>query len=206
VFVVAGYAVIFIMSIILHEVAHGWVAERCGDPTARQMGRITLNPLKHIDLFNTIILPVLCVLSHFAMIGGPKPVPVNPFLFKNFRRDNILVSLAGVTTNFVIAVGLAAFLRVLLATSFFDSRSPGTDVLVRGVQINLLLGFFNLMPIPPLDGSHVVAVLLPREVAEPYERLGEAGFVILLALFWFPPFWSLLGKVVGFSTGLLLGS
>jgi Zn-dependent protease len=204
---VVGLA-IFVMSVVAHEVAHGWMALQCGDPTALRAGRLTLNPIRHIDPVRTVLLPLfIWIGSGGRMIfGGAKPVPVNPFLFKNFRRDNILVSLIGVTTNFVIAVGLAALLRVLLATHFFQGDSPGTEVLVGGVRVNLLLAFFNLMPIPPLDGSHVVAVLLPRALAEPYERLGEAGFVIVLALLWFGPFGSLLWGLVRLSSSVLLGS
>jgi Zn-dependent protease len=203
---VVGLA-IFVMSVVAHEVAHGWVALQCGDPTALKAGRLTLNPVRHIDPVRTVLLPLFIwfASSGTMIFGGAKPVPVNPFLFRHFRRDNILVSLAGVATNIAIAVGLATFLRVLLATNFFQDTSPGTYVLVAGVQVNLLLAFFNLMPIPPLDGSHVVAVLLPRELAEPYERIGQAGFVILLLLLWFQPFWRILGAAIHFSTRLLVG-
>lgn len=187
-----GYAIIFMVSIILHEVAHGWVAERCGDPTARQMGRITLNPLKHIDLFNTIILPVLCVLSHFAMIGGPKPVPVNPSNFRHPVRDDRLVSMAGVVVNLCIAWVLGMLLHLLLWTGVFTEDSTGTIILGMSIMSNLVLFIFNLTPIPPLDGSRLLRTFFPYELRRLFDRIDRFGMIILILVIQIPLFTGLL--------------
>lgn len=199
--------VIFVMSVVAHEVAHGWVAYLCGDPTAKLRGRLTFNPLPHVDPMMTILLPIFLLwISNGAFaFGGAKPVPVNPLNFRNPRRDDILVSVAGVTANFLIAIGLALLLRLLLGVGYFSRESVGTRVLSLGVVLNLLLGFFNLLPVPPLDGSRVVAAFLPARAAAAYEGLRYFGFVVVFVVIMLPPTQWLLGTLIDWTSGLLLG-
>ena len=198
---------ILVMSVVAHEVAHGWVAYLCGDPTAKLRGRLTFNPLPHVDPMMTIFLPIflLWISGGALAFGAAKPVPVNPLNFRNPRRDDILVSLAGVTANFLIAAGLALLLRLLLGVGYFTGNSVGTRVLTLGVVLNLLLGFFNLIPVPPLDGSHVVAAFLPPRAAAAYEGLRYAGFILVLVVIMLPPTQWLLGALINWSGRLLLG-
>ncbi len=204
-FVIMVVLVIFVMSVIAHEVAHGYIAYLCGDPTAKTMGRLTFNPVAHIDPVRTIIVPLVIWYFTGFIFGGAKPVPVNPLNFRNPRRDNILVSLAGVTTNFLIAMGLALLVRTLLVTQVFTTTSVGTQALEYGVIINLLLAFFNLLPVPPLDGSHVLAAVLPPRAAAAYQSLRETGFVILMILIMFTPLFRVLWMVIAYSTRVLVG-
>ena len=204
-FVIVTVLAIFVMSVIAHEVAHGWVAYLCGDPTAKTMGRLTFNPIAHIDPIRTILLPIVLFFTVHIIFGGAKPVPVNPLNFRNPKRDNILVSLAGVTTNFLIAIGLALILRVLMLTGVFTTASIGVLALEYGVIINLLLAFFNLLPVPPLDGSHVLAAVLPPRAAAAYQSLRETGFVILMILIMFTPLFRVLLIVIAYSSRALVG-
>lgn len=172
---------------VAHEYAHGYAALRQGDPTAYQLGRLTWNPLKHIDPFLTIILPILTFITAGVMFGGAKPVPVNPRNYRNFKRGDIIVSLAGVATNLVLAViaVLAAALVGLLGRGI-PVLAPTASILqlmlVYGILINLVLAFFNLIPIPPLDGSHVAKYLLPPAWALRYEQFGRYGLIALMLL------------------------
>ncbi len=188
-----------------HEVAHGYVAYLCGDPTAKLAGRLTFNPLAHIDPIRTVILPLVIWYSTGFIFGGAKPVPVNPLNFRNPKRDGILVSLAGVATNLLIAVALAVLIRTLLVTQVFAMTSVGTRALEYGVMINLLLAFFNLLPVPPLDGSHVLAALLPPRAAAAYQSLRETGFILLMILIMFTPLFGVLWTVIDYSTRVLVG-
>ncbi len=164
--------VILIFSAILHEVAHGFVAERFGDPTARLAGRLTLDPRKHIDLFMSILLPLTLFLSGSPVIfGGAKPVPIDPFNLKEGRKDVALVSLAGPLTNILIAI-LASFLFKLAPS----------NLLAIVVQLNLLLAIFNLIPIPPLDGSKIFSLILPEKLANAFLSLGSIGIFIIFFL------------------------
>ena len=172
---------------VAHEYAHGYAALRQGDPTAYQLGRLTWNPLKHIDPFLTIILPILTFITAGVMFGGAKPVPVNPRNYRNFKRGDIIVSLAGVATNLALAV-LAVIVVALIgligrAVPVLASTASILQLmLVYGILINLVLAFFNLIPIPPLDGSHVVKYLLPPAWAVRYEQFGRYGMIVLLLL------------------------
>jgi len=178
----------FIMSVILHEVAHGWMAARCGDHTAEAAGRLSLNPIPHIDLFMTIFLPImLYVASGGTMIfGGAKPVPINPYNFRNLELDDLKVSLAGVAVNFAIALVFGFSLHL------FAPDSVGFTLFTLITIYNLILSLFNLIPIPPLDGSHVLRFVIARanhEVAAAYERIGRFGFIfviLLLRFLWRP--------------------
>ncbi len=177
---------------IAHEYAHGYAALHQGDPTARDLGRLTWNPIRHIDPFMTILLPLLIgITSHWRIVlGGAKPVPVNPRNYRNFRRGDIIVSLAGVTANLAIAVACVVVIPILGIIGRALPALQGTlgvlqAMMIFGVWINLLLLAFNLIPIPPLDGSHVVTHLLPAAWAVRYQALGRYGIVILVVLLWF---------------------
>ncbi|MCZ6692000.1 MAG: site-2 protease family protein [Planctomycetota bacterium] len=174
---------IFGMSVILHEVAHGYVAYLCGDPTADLKGRLTLNPIPHIDPMMTIIVPLFFFLSNSGMIfGAAKPVPVNPALLRKWPRDYILVSIAGVAVNFALA-GLLALLIHLVQMPEKPLLSGQTLRALRmGALMNIVLGVFNLIPIPPLDGSRAFRFLLPRKTRVSYDRLEPFGFIILVVL------------------------
>jgi Zn-dependent protease len=167
-------------AIVLHECAHGWAAYKLGDPTAKLMGRLTLNPIKHIDPFGTILVPALLYLVHalgwthsLILFGWAKPVPVNFSRLGNPKRDMGLVAVAGPLTNILIAV----FLAQLIKFGVMPSLSP---VLFWGVMLNLSLAIFNLLPIPPLDGSRVVASFLPEKLEKMYSYLEPFGFIIVL--------------------------
>lgn len=184
--------VILIYSAILHEVAHGFVAERFGDPTARLMGRLTLNPKSHIDPFMSIALPLLLLLSGSPIIfGAAKPVPIDPFNLKEGRKDIALVALAGPLTNVILAV-LASFILKIISLPTASNIIPPfaifilTPLLMAIVTYNLLLAIFNLIPIPPLDGSKVFALILPEKEANIYLSLGQFGMFILFFLLLFP--------------------
>jgi Zn-dependent protease len=177
-----------IFAITVHEVAHGWVAKKYGDNTASAMGRLTLNPIKHIDLFGTIILPGLLLMTGTGFIfGWAKPVPVDPRNFKNPLQDMAIVALAGPVSNLLMAVAWALIAR------FGVTIGAGTEAIslpliytgVAGISINLVLALINLLPIPPLDGSRILTGILPSYWAWQYNRLEPYGFYILLALLYF---------------------
>ena len=174
---------------VAHEYAHGYAALRQGDDTALKLGRLTLNPVKHIDPFMTILLPGLMLLASGGTmaIGGAKPVPVDPRNYRNFRRGDIIVSLAGVATNLVLAVVAAGLTYAFGALgNAAPSLAPSMAILqamfLIGVLLNLALIAFNLIPIPPLDGSHVFKYVLPPALSLRYQRLGFAGLFILVLL------------------------
>jgi Zn-dependent protease len=169
--------VVLLFSVILHEVAHGYTALRLGDPTARDAGRLTLNPIKHIDPFGTVVLPLLLHLTHSPiLIGWAKPVPVNPHLLREPNKAMMLVAASGPLTNITLAVLFALGLRNLPA-----STVPRlVDVMVFSCYINIILALFNLVPVPPLDGSKLLAGLLPVRLRESYLRLGRYGVFVVL--------------------------
>lgn len=183
IYIIAVWAIPVLFAITLHEAAHGWVADRLGDPTARNMGRISMNPLRHVDPMGTVIIPLVLVLTIGFVIGWAKPVPVDPRRFKQPLLDMALVALAGPVSNFVMAVCWA--LLISLSTSFL-AGSPLAIHLIQvgkaGITINLILFVLNLFPIPPLDGGRVVAGVLPRDIALSYMRIEPFGMWIILAL------------------------
>ena len=185
---------VLLFSVIVHECAHGYVAEWWGDPTARMLGRLTLNPLPHIDLFGSILVPGLLLLSGSGVLfGWAKPVPVTPQNFRDRRMGDITVSLAGPASNVLLALAIAAALAV--AGLVWGARGVPTAAVslgYYGILLNLVLAVFNLLPIPPLDGSHVVANLLPRPAAYRYESLGQYGLLIVFLLMFIP---GLLGTI-----------
>ncbi len=205
---------------VAHEYAHGWAAFKNGDPTAYQLGRLTWNPAKHIDPFMTVILPVVLWLSGAPILGGAKPVPVNPRNFRNFKRGDIMVSLAGVTTNVILAFIFALIIPPLnLIARLAPALTPGLAILqwmfVYGVGINLVLAAFNLLPIPPLDGSHVFKYVLPPAWALAYQRVSRYGLLIIYAVlflggpllsYWLFPATALGDALIGAVQSFLLPS
>ncbi len=193
--------VILLFSVILHEVMHGLVALRFGDSTAQRAGRLTLNPLPHIDPIGTILLPVLLTISGSPfLIGWAKPVPVNPLNFSNLRKGELFVSAAGIVANFVLAITCAVVYH-LLATA--NAPALLLQLLRYGVVINLVLGVFNFFPIPPLDGSKILLSQLPYNLARQYERLEQHGFILLILLLVTGIPQAILGFVVGILLKLL---
>ena len=183
---------VLLFSVIAHEYAHGYAALRQGDTTALQLGRLTWNPIKHIDPFMTILLPaMLWIASHGQVVlGGAKPVPVDPRNYRDYKRGDIIVSLAGVAANLAIVVGcVIAIVVVGLAARVVSMLSGLVGIaqvmLILGIWINLLLIAFNLIPIPPLDGSHVVKHLLPPAWAVRYEAISRYGIIVLVVLLYF---------------------
>ncbi|MGZ8192452.1 MAG: site-2 protease family protein [Methylobacter sp.] len=172
-----------VFAITVHEVAHGWVAKKYGDNTAFMQGRLTLNPIKHIDVVGTIILPGLLLLTGTGFIfGWAKPVPVDARNFKNPRHDMAIVALAGPLANLSMAIGwaLLARLGVIIGTEYISLPLIYTGI--AGISINLVLALINLLPIPPLDGSRILTGILPARVAWQYNQLERFGFIILLVL------------------------
>lgn len=191
-----------IVAVILHEVAHGYVAFKMGDPTARLAGRLTLNPIKHLDLFGSFLLPVILKLSGSPIIFGyAKPVPVNFANLREFRKGTICVASAGVLTNMILAVISAALFQMLAATeTSWAQPQIGLlagiliQLLAYSVIINCVLALFNLIPIPPLDGSRIVAMLLPAALRRQYSRLERFGMIIIFVLLVTGP----LGRLMSF--------
>ena len=182
-YTIAVWALPILFAITLHEASHGWVANKLGDPTAKSLGRITINPLKHIDPVGTIVVPLfLAMVSPFVM-GWAKPVPVEPRYFKSPLLDMALVAVAGPVSNFIMACCWAAF--ILLADTLV---SPSSFLVFlaemgkNGIIINIVLMVLNLLPIPPLDGGRVVAGVLPPSLAIPFMQLERFGMVIVLLL------------------------
>ncbi|MDI6732919.1 MAG: site-2 protease family protein [Planctomycetota bacterium] len=185
------YFIIFIYSIVIHECAHAIVAYKLGDSTAYYLGRITLNPIKHIDPIWSIIIPLLTYISSQGsfIFGGAKPVPINPYNFRNPSKGMMLSSLAGPLSNFSLALlGFIAFflsVKILPLSGFFLYLN--LKVFNWLILINVLLGIFNLIPIPPLDGSRVLRYFLPWHMKESFDRLEFTGlgFIIIIAFIWF---------------------
>jgi Zn-dependent protease len=174
---------IVLVALSIHEAAHAWSADKLGDPTARLLGRVSLNPLVHIDVIGTVILPVLAAISGLPIIGWAKPVPVNISRLRNPRRDFMLVAAAGPASNLLQAFVAAMVFRVIAGGSDAGyNESAIHSLLVDAVQINVFLALFNLIPVPPLDGGNVLAGLLPPAAAHMFVRLREFGFIILYAL------------------------
>jgi Zn-dependent protease len=187
----------FLFAISVHESAHAWTASRCGDPTARMLGRVSLNPIRHIDLFGTIILPLVAAISGIPLLGWAKPTPVDPRNFRKPMLDDILTSVAGPVSNFIVATGALLLLfgislssasgHTLVMGLAGGDNGVGSDSVLAPVAvllfemmlINIVLAVFNLIPVPPLDGSHVLRHFLSDSVRTVYDRI---GFFALLAL------------------------
>ena len=190
-----------IVALTIHEAAHAWTADRLGDPTARLLGRVSLNPLVHIDPIGTILLPLLAIFSGFPLLGWAKPVPVDIRRLRHHRRDFMIVAAAGPISNFLQAVVIAVVFRTLYPTSASDMLPA---ILKLGVTINLTLAFFNLIPIPPLDGGNVLAGLVPERAARVLDGIRQFGFIALYALMLSGILWQLIDPPTDFFYRLLL--
>jgi len=194
-----------LLALTLHEYAHGFVAYQLGDPTAKNAGRLTLNPLSHLDPIGTLAF-------FFIKIGWAKPVPVNPVYFRNPRRDMLWVALAGPMTNLVLAVFSAILLRIIIFAATYLPASqllqsvliPFSWMLVASVWINLVLCIFNFLPIPPLDGSRILTGLLPENMARTYASFERYGFIIILVLAFTGVLSMVIFPVIKFANTLLL--
>jgi Zn-dependent protease len=220
-------AIVFLFAISFHESAHAWMANRCGDPTARMLGRISLNPLRHIDPFGTVILPLIALYYHIPVLGWAKPTPVDPRNFRHQVRDDILTAVVGPVSNFVVAAGALFFLIAIglashlgagiinVIPSAFPDRldvlANQTNSLLMPISllayelmlINIVLAVFNLIPVPPLDGSHVLRHFLPDQVRRVYDTVGWIGLIALIYLA--PRFIGrLIWPVVGIFDSILL--
>jgi Zn-dependent protease len=198
--------IVFLFAISVHESAHAWMANRRGDPTAKMLGRVTLNPIKHIDPIGTILLPLIAMISHLPVIGWAKPTPVDPRNFKDPVLDDILTSVVGPISNFVVATGAVLVLILISLSSqlgaaivhaiplvypnHFDILASQTDSFLMPIGvlfyelmvINIILGVFNLIPVPPLDGSHVLRHFLPANALRIYDTLGMFALMALVFL------------------------
>ena len=181
--------VVLLFAISVHESAHAWMANRLGDPTAKMLGRISLNPLVHIDLFGTIILPAMLIFAGFPPFGYAKPTPVDTRNFKNLMRDDILTAVAGPISNFITAFVAVICLAILLHGSSSpiapifrgaDVAAPLAKMFELAILINVILAVFNLIPLPPLDGSHVIRHFLSYDTLKVYDRVGYFGLVIVM--------------------------
>jgi Zn-dependent protease len=218
--------VVLLLAISLHESAHAWMAARYGDPTAQLLGRVSLNPIRHIDIFGTIILPALLIISHLPVFGWAKPTPVDPRNFKEPVKADIMTSVAGPVSNFILmsfgffltaavlaispqghealndSISLAILQQPVQAPATLGAVFPITLFLVNVIYLNLLLGIFNLVPLPPLDGSHVIMHVLPPEARRGYQMVGMLGLIALM-FFGGKYLWMLILPVLGILFGLL---
>ena len=191
---------IFFLAVIIHEYAHGWVAWKLGDPTAKAAGRLTLNPLAHIDPVGTIFLPLMLLVMHSPVVfGWAKPIPVNFHSLKNPKKDMVWVGLAGPAANIIFALLLAFILKFFTLTG----SHLFVALLSSGIIINLVLAVFNMLPIPPLDGSRVMMGLLPRDLAMRYATLERYGFIIIFGLLFLGIIGSVIWPLVMFLAQLL---
>lgn len=179
--------VIFLLSLTVHECAHAWMAERVGDPTARYLGRVTLNPIPHIDPIGTILFPLIAQTTGAWLFGWAKPVPYNPLNLRDRKWGETLIAAAGPLSNVLLAgiflILAKTIFQTSLAGSLGDMRSAIEVVLLKGIEVNIILAVFNMIPVPPLDGSKILMNLLPDSIAEPYSQIPDfAGFIVLFLL------------------------
>lgn len=183
---------VVLFAITVHEASHGWAAYKMGDPTAYASGRVTLNPMAHIDLIGTVLMPIVLFVGSGGRFtfGWAKPVPVNPYNLRHPRRDNLWISFAGPIANLLAAAGSAALF--LAVKAWYSGMSPSSamvkpvvglaSLLIAAFTTNMVLAFFNLIPVPPLDGSGILEGLLSDQAAAQYERLRPYGFIIIMIL------------------------
>lgn len=193
---------VFFLSIAVHEFSHALMANKFGDETAKKLGRLTLNPIKHIDLIGSVIMPLASFASGFALIGWAKPIPVNRNNFRNSLKDDLVVSFAGPLSNLILSVLL--FILFIISENWFGvQNSIINTVLWYGVFLNVFLFVFNLLPIPPLDGSHILFDLFPNKITAKFLNLGLYGSLLLL-VFIYSPLWGIFMKIVNFILQLFL--
>jgi Zn-dependent proteases len=201
-----------LFSLSFHEAAHAWTSEKFGDDTGRLQGRITLNPIPHIDLIGTVIFPLVSSLSGIPLLGWAKPVQTNPLLWRDKKKANIMVSAAGPISNFILATIAFVIIKIMMLSGVLDLRggyytlvmptadqpafmAPMAVFLSVMLMLNVLLGVFNLIPVPPLDGSHVLEEVLPRGMAEAYYQIRPYGFILLYGLMFLGVFSAILRPV-----------
>ncbi len=173
----------FLLAVVIHEVSHGYVAYKLGDNTAKFMGRLTLNPIAHIDIFGTVILPAILLLAHSPILfGWAKPVPVNFFNLRNPKKDSAYVALAGPASNIIMAIGFAIIYHIFTFISIPYIQQPMLLTCIYGVQLNLIFAFFNLIPILPLDGGRILAAFMPPKMAYNFSKVEPYGMYIVIAL------------------------
>ena len=199
IYTAAVWAIPVIFAITVHEVAHGWVANKLGDGTARMLGRLTLNPIKHIDPIGTIVVPLVMVLMSGFAFGWAKPVPVNARNFNNPRKDMAIVAVAGPLANVVMAIFWVLFYKLVSVLVSDVNIAKGLMAMGQaGIIINLVLFVFNLFPIPPLDGSKVLSGFLPRSLANIMDMIEPYGFFIVVGLLYFGILGKIMNPIIGF--------
>jgi Zn-dependent protease len=203
--ILIGFGVL-LLSLTVHEAAHAFTADRLGDPTARRLGRVSLNPAVHVDPIGTILFPLIALATRLPVIGWAKPVPVNGRNLRHYRRDFMLIAAAGPASNLALAVLAAVVWRTLSLGAEGAHAVPDllASVVERALIINVLLAVFNMIPVPPLDGGNVLAGLLPPGVARQYDRLRPFGFLVLYALMFTGALWAIVGPPARFILSWLM--
>ena len=203
---IAIWAIPVIFAITIHEAAHGWIANKLGDKTALILGRITINPIKHIDLMGTIIVPLLCLSVGNFIFGWAKPVPVNYRNLHQPKRDMALVALGGPISNFIMALFWGAIIKLGFILIANNTLQNNFLILMgqAGVLINLVLGILNLIPIPPLDGSRVVSSVLPENISFIYNKMEKIGFLLLIVLMFSGILGQILGPLINFGFQIII--
>jgi Zn-dependent protease len=195
--ILTGFAVL-VLSLTVHEAAHAWSADRLGDPTARRLGRLSLNPAVHVDPIGTILFPLISMITNLPLIGWARPVPVNTMALRpNWRQKFMLVAAAGPASNIVLAIVAAVFARLV-------SQGPISGAVEQAVYVNILLAVFNMVPVPPLDGGNVLSGLLTGPMAEAFDRLRPYGFLILYGLMLSGILWTLVAPPASLLLRVLL--
>ncbi len=195
----------FLLAVVIHEVSHGYVAYKLGDNTAKFMGRLTLNPIAHVDIFGTLILPAVLLIAHSPILfGWAKPVPVNFFNLKNPKRDSAFVALAGPASNIIMAIGFAIMYHLFVFLPIPYIQQPMLLTCIYGVQLNLIFAFFNLIPILPLDGGRILAAFMPPKLAYSFSKIEPYGMYIVIALIFLGIFNAIYYALVMPLTNLLL--
>lgn len=197
---IAVWVIPLVFAIVLHEISHGWVANALGDPTAKRLGRLTLNPIKHVDPIGTVVLPLILAITKAPIFGWAKPVPVVAERLRNPRRDMMLVALAGPGINLLLALVTSLVLGFIAAGEGVAGLGFIGQLLISFIIVNVFLAIFNLIPLPPFDGGHVVEGLLPRSAVPAWQKLGRFAFpiliILLLVLPMISPSLSIVAKVV----------